>query len=363
MEASAINAIATRITQEWVQQLRQRGRDIPSTIHITPNEHMLVVQLTLMWATLDLRHLTIPKAIKEQSFLDELRMYSRRVLRYEDKELLDRALEVIPVHRFYEEAAEKPNAPLDDEVIRRLLHWFKNDFFTWINQPPCDFCGASETQSAGTADPSEDDRRWGARIVELYKCTKCRKVTRFARYNDPGKLLETRRGRCGEWANCFTLCCRAIGSEARLVLDKTDHVWTEIYSENKQRWVHCDPAEEAFDQPMLYTVGWGKKLTYCIGFSCDEAVDVTKRYTKDWSQVLERRNLVDENVLAKFLDDLSAERQKDLPQERKAILKERRMREKKELDETTPGIKESETVGRQSGLFPKWKKARGEYRG
>lgn len=88
MEPSEINAIATRITQQWVHLLRQRGRNVPPTIHITPNEHMLVVQLTLMWATLDLRQLPIPRAIKEQSFLDELRMYSRRVLRYEDKELL-----------------------------------------------------------------------------------------------------------------------------------------------------------------------------------------------------------------------------------------------------------------------------------
>jgi hypothetical protein len=65
-----------------------------------------------------------------------------------------------------------------------------------------------------------------------------------------------------------------------------------------QRWLHLDPAETAMDTPLLYEAGWGKKLTYVVAASKDEVVDVTKRYTKKYDEVLARRTVVNEDWLA-----------------------------------------------------------------
>lgn len=256
---------------------------------------------------------------------------------------------------------------LEDFLVLELLRWFKEAFFSWVNCLPCSRCGGS-TQNQGSLSPTTDDLRWGAQRVENHFCQSCQLSTRFprcgfallsvvptyftvagfshlalltrrepvcpiknsnqlaftelfnltnvvqvcslsanTRYNNPEKLLQTRRGRCGEWANCFTLCCRALGLEARYVWDSTgtnscslkgsegslttsplfrwegseqskqfccpalsDHVWTEVYSLSQRRWLHCDSCENACDKPLLYEAGWGKKLSYILAFSKDQ---------------------------------------------------------------------------------------------
>ncbi|NXE58482.1 NGLY1 amidase, partial [Calcarius ornatus] len=193
----------------------------------------------------------------------------------------------------------------EDFLLLELLDWFKTSFFHWVNSLPCSRCGGQTEPKSGYLLPTDDDLRWDARRVENHYCNQCQLCNRFPRYNNPEKLLETRRGRCGEWANCFTLCCRAVGFEARYVWDHTDHVWTEVYSSSQKRWLHCDPCENVCDKPLLYEAGWGKKLSYIIAFSKDEVVDVTWRYSSKHEEVLSRRTALSEATLRETINALN----------------------------------------------------------
>ncbi|XP_036423576.1 peptide-N(4)-(N-acetyl-beta-glucosaminyl)asparagine amidase [Colossoma macropomum] len=301
------------------------------------------------------------------SFLRTLRSNFQHVMTYESPELQRKALSCIPRGQLCSGAEERlqqarkadPSCNLaeEDMLLLELLQWFKGEFFSWVDSLPCSRCGGS-TQSFGSLSPSADDLRWDAGRVENHYCNACHVTNRFPRYNNPEKLLETRRGRCGEWANCFTLCCRAVGLEARYIWDCTDHVWTEVYSQSQRRWLHCDPCENACDKPLLYEVGWGKKLSYIFAFSKDQVVDVTWRYSCKHQEVLSRRTQVKEPWLLHTVNGLNAVRQQALSAERKRELLERLVVELVEfISPKSP--KPGELGGRISGSLA-WRAARGE---
>ena len=118
-------------------------------------------------------------------------------------------------------------------------------------------------------------------------------------------MKETRNGRCGEWANCFTALVKSLGHEARFVLDWTDHVWTEAYITAENRWVHMDSCENAYDAPKMYEKGWGKKLTYVVSLNQDEAIDSTQRYIVNKIANRMRRTDVPEQWIPQAMNELT----------------------------------------------------------
>lgn len=302
----------------------------------------------------------------ERDFILRLQSSLQHVLLYEDEDLQRRTKSIIPIEELRKKAKkasentkENGQAGVDERdcLILELLSWFKGTFFKWVDKPPCPYCG-SLTFPVGVVPPTPEEALWGAGNVESYKCQNCGRATRFPRYNHPAKLLETRRGRCGEWANCFTLCCRAIGFESRHVLDWTDHVWTEVYSEAQQRWLHCDSCENTCDKPLLYEAGWGKKLNYIIAFSHEQVLDVTWRYSAKHEEVRKARTLVPEEWLEVTLAGMTEERQRNLSKERRDILLERQVKEVVEFF-TIKTVHDGELQGRVSGDLA-WRLLRGE---
>ncbi|KXX78598.1 Protein PNG1 [Madurella mycetomatis] len=263
---------------------------------------------------------------------------------WENPEWLDEALQLVPLDRIYQEAEDESRLFLEhavssgqwqewgyqDCVARALLRWFKLSFFTWVNNPPCALCQSS-TVAQKTVEPTAQERADSASRTELYKCENetCGAEERFPRYHNVTKLLQTRRGRVGEWTNCFGFFIRAIGGRVRWVWNSEDHNWLEVYSEHQARWIHADACEEAWDQPLLYTEVWGKRLAYCIAFSIDGAADVTSRYVRETHSL--PRDKCSEAQLADVLAEITALRRAQRSDEDKARLAEEDEVEAEEL--------------------------------
>jgi len=101
---------------------------------------------------------------------------------------------------------------------------------------------------------------------------------KIARHNDPREILAYGKGRCGEFSILFTSLCLAHGYRARLILDMSDHVWTEVWDKRRKSWIHVDPSEKKIDDPFMYERDWKKNLREIYAFENGKMENVTKRY-------------------------------------------------------------------------------------
>jgi peptide-N4-(N-acetyl-beta-glucosaminyl)asparagine amidase len=264
-----------------------------------------------------------------------------------------------------------------DVFLVELLEWFKTQFYTWFQSPTCscvcaDGSSADASSTAGHAmrftgivQPTSNESKWLANFVELYVCDRCKSSTRFARYNHPLQLLQTRTGRCGEWANCFAAICVALNYDVRIVLESGDHVWVEVLSEGQQRWLHCDPCEQALDTPFMYEQGWKKEITLCLAVGSYEIQDVTWAYTLSADTVIARRkSKCREEWLSSVILFVNHHLQLLLSPEKKNALRRRTVFELTNYlrlpgQRSTRALKENESQGRSSGSL-QWRLARGE---
>ena len=320
----------------------------------------------------------------------KLRAEHELCMAYENPEAQAFARTLIPIKKLRENATDKfeklkkeamqKSTEISDDLkhdilVIEVLRWFKKDFFKWFDGYECDKCTSIDAdgiikkvkcQPCGYDQASQVESEDGAGTVEKYRCDTCQKIFRFPRYHSrPEKLLTWKKGRCGEFANCFALILRSLGYDTRRVLDWTDHVWCEVYSKAEKRWLHADPCEAVLDKPLVYEKGWGKKLSYCIATSKDEVQDVTSRYTlavtEDEKVVLKaRRREVGEDWLTKTLLNVSEEYQANYNDTEKKRLTERRLMELIELmSPPNRALAKEELVGRQTGSL-EWRLGRGE---
>ena len=100
----------------------------------------------------------------------------------------------------------------------------------------------------------------------------------IVRHNDPLEILAYGKGRCSEFSVLFTALCLAHNYRARLILDMSDHVWTEVWDNRQKRWVHVDPSQKKIDDPKMYERDWKKNLKEVYALENGHVENVTKTY-------------------------------------------------------------------------------------
>ena len=79
----------------------------------------------------------------EAEFWRRLSTAGALVQQYEEPSLQAQALACMPAAFHPAPGGGATSAEGRDELLLRLLDWFKSEFFTWVDAPPCSACGGS----------------------------------------------------------------------------------------------------------------------------------------------------------------------------------------------------------------------------
>lgn len=257
-------------------------------------------------------------------FINQVIGLSRMFPPLSDSEKI-KAIDIILESNVYErvkdeEIKHNPDFDFTDQIVKEILKWYKEEFFTWVNKLECPKCGNNDQNKIngiGGCKPFKQEHFIGkASIVEMYQCINCGNKYEFPRYNDIITLLDTRKGRCGEWNNCFIAILRSLDINVRYIWNAEDHVWCEYYSNKQKRWIHLDSCENSYDQPLLYNAGWNKKMSYVFAIHKSYIVDITYKYLDPTKPDLKLpKNKAPEEYLKAIISYSNAQKLLQLPKD------------------------------------------------
>lgn len=135
-------------------------------------------------------------------------------------------------------------------------------------------------------------------------------------------------------------------------------IFTQVFSEAQNRWLHIDPSDNVIDAPLMYQHGWKRKIDYIIAYSNEDVQDVTWRYTNNHREIRLNRTNCSERELLRTILLLREKRQKNISVARKRFLAKRNLREVIQSMVERPPT-DNELKGRSSGSLS-WRMSRGE---
>lgn len=140
----------------------------------------------------------------------------------------------------------------------------------------------------------------------------------------------------------------------------------QYYSPSLSRWIHVDPSEGKTNQPLLYSIGWGKKMSYIIAFGLSGAQDVTLGYHLS-DTLPSGRNSMTERELQAALEEVTRRRRAGCERgERETLEEEDKAQELwlmnvegRREEEEERKRREGSLTGRESGAR-EWRESRQE---